>query len=167
MENYGFKVLVAVGIVLILASFLFVFPYVGFILNKRYAHVTVDSINMTGLNPEDPRNLLIFAVLLFGGAGLHCEGFCPITKRKLRQASLGQNQVKDASVLIVVCSNTSRSVNRYGKRGTEFYSVIDGAFASMIILLSAVNEGIGASFVGALKMIKLQRFLDYQDMLNQ
>ena len=31
----------------------------------------------------------------------------PITKRKLCQASLGQNQVKDASVLIVVCSNTS------------------------------------------------------------
>jgi nitroreductase len=30
----------------------------------------------------------------------------PITKRKLCQASLGQNQVEDASVLIVVCSNT-------------------------------------------------------------
>jgi nitroreductase len=33
-------------------------------------------------------------------------------------------------------------------RGREFYSIID-AFASMIILLSAVNEGIGAAFVGA------------------
>jgi nitroreductase len=48
-----------------------------------------------------------------------------------------------------VCSNTSRSVVRYRKRGIEFYSIIDGAFASMIILLSAVNEVIGASFVGA------------------
>jgi nitroreductase len=73
----------------------------------------------------------------------------PITKRKLCQASLGQSQVEDASVLIIVCSNTSRSVDRYRKRGIEFYSIIDGAFASMIILLSAVNEGIGASFVGA------------------
>ena len=82
-----------------------------------------------------------------------------ITKRKLCQASLGQNQVKDASVLIVVCSNTSRSVNRYGKRGTEFYSIIDGAFASMIILLSAVNEGIGASFVGAFEDDKVTRIL--------
>jgi nitroreductase len=81
----------------------------------------------------------------------------PITKRKLCQASLGQRQVKDASVLIVVCSNTSRSVNRYGKRGTEFYSIIDGAFASMIILLSAVNEGIGASFVGAFEDNKVSR----------
>ncbi|MGA7369105.1 MAG: nitroreductase family protein [Nitrososphaeraceae archaeon] len=43
----------------------------------------------------------------------------PITKGKLCQASLRQSQVEDASVLIVVCSNTSRSVNRYRKRGTE------------------------------------------------
>jgi nitroreductase len=83
----------------------------------------------------------------------------PITKSKLCQASLGQSQVKDASVLIVVCSNTSRSVNRYGKRGTDFYSVIDGAFASMIILLSAVNEGIGASFVGAFEDNKVTKIL--------
>jgi nitroreductase len=65
----------------------------------------------------------------------------PITKKKLCQASLGQSQVEDASVLIIVCANTSRSVIRYGKRGTDFYSIIDGAFASMIILLSAVNKG--------------------------
>jgi nitroreductase len=83
----------------------------------------------------------------------------PITKRKLCQASLGQRQVDNASVLIIVCSNTSRSVNRYKKRGTEFYSVIDGAFASMIILLSAVNEGIGASFVGAFEDNMVTRIL--------
>jgi nitroreductase len=91
----------------------------------------------------------------------------PITKRKLCEASLGQSQVEDASVLIVVCSNTSRSINRYGKRGTEFYSVIDGAFASMIILLSAVNEGIGASFVGAFEDNRVMKFLDCQYMLNR
>ncbi|MGI0042421.1 MAG: nitroreductase family protein [Nitrososphaeraceae archaeon] len=80
----------------------------------------------------------------------------PITKRKLCKASLGLRQVEDASVLIVVCSNTSRSV-RYGKRGTEFYSVINGAFAFMIILLSAFNEGIGASFVGAFEDDKVTK----------
>jgi nitroreductase len=83
----------------------------------------------------------------------------PITKRKLCEASLGQSQVENASVLIVVCSNTTRSVNRYGKRGTEFYSVIDGAFASMMILLSAVNEGIGASFVGAFEDNRVMKIL--------
>jgi nitroreductase len=83
----------------------------------------------------------------------------PITKRKLCQASLGQSQVKKASLLIIVCANTSRSINRYRKRGTEFYSIIDGAFASMIILLSAVNEGIGASFVGAFEDNEVTKIL--------
>jgi hypothetical protein len=32
-------------------------------------------------------------------------------------------------MLIIVCSNTSRSVGRYGNRGKEFYSIIDGAFS--------------------------------------
>jgi nitroreductase len=83
----------------------------------------------------------------------------PIIKRKLCQASLGQSQIEEASGLIVVCSNISRSVNRYRKRGTEFYSVIDGSFASMIILLSAVNEGIGASFVGAFEDNEVRKIL--------
>jgi nitroreductase len=83
----------------------------------------------------------------------------PITKKKLCQASLGQSQVEDASVLIIVCANTSRSVSRYGKRGTDFYSIIDGTFASMIILLSAVNEGIGASFVGAFEDNRIVKIL--------
>jgi nitroreductase len=83
----------------------------------------------------------------------------PITKRKLCEASLGQSQIEDASVLIIVCANTSRSANRYRKRGTEFYSVIDGAFASMIILLSAVNEGVGASFVGAFEDNEVKKIL--------
>ena len=42
------------------------------------------------------------------------------TKRKLRPASVNQEQVEEAPVLIVVCSNTSRSVGRYGERGKEF-----------------------------------------------
>jgi len=73
----------------------------------------------------------------------------PLIKKKLGDAALNQEQVYDAPLLIVVCANTSRSVGRYGKRGIEFYSIIDGAFASMLILLTAVNEGIGACFVGA------------------
>ena len=61
--------------------------------------------------------------------------------------------------MIVVCSNTSRSEERYGRRGREFYSVIDGAFASMLILLTAVNERIGAGFVGAFEDDKVSEIL--------
>jgi nitroreductase len=73
----------------------------------------------------------------------------PAIKKKLRKVAVDQEYVERAPVLIVVCSNTSRSTSRYGSRGKEFYSIIDGAFASMLILLTAVNEGIGACFVGA------------------
>ena len=34
-------------------------------------------------------------------------------------------------------------------RGEKFYSIVDGAFAALLILLAAVNEGLGAAFVGA------------------
>jgi len=45
-------------------------------------------------------------------------------------------------------------------RGREFYSIIDGAFASVIILLSAVNEEIGAAFVGAFEDDKVAQILE-------
>ncbi|MEW6604594.1 MAG: nitroreductase family protein [Thermoproteota archaeon] len=83
----------------------------------------------------------------------------PETKRKLRRASVNQEQVEQAPVLIIVCSNTIRSVGRYGKRGIEFYSVIDGAFASMLVLLTATNEGLGAGFVGAFDDDKVSEIL--------
>jgi nitroreductase len=82
------------------------------------------------------------------------------TKKKLRKAAVNQEYVEKAPLLIVVCSNTSRSVGRYGSRGREFYSIIDGAFASMLILLSAVNEGIGACFVGAFEDTKVSQILE-------
>jgi nitroreductase len=83
-----------------------------------------------------------------------------ITNKKLRKVAVDQDYVELAPVLIIVCSNTSRSINRYGMRGREFYSIIDGAFASMIILLSAVNEGIGAAFVGAFEDDKVSQILE-------
>ena len=69
------------------------------------------------------------------------------TKKKLRKAAVNQEYVERAPLLIVVCSNTSRSV-------------IDGAFASVLILLSAVNEGIGACFVGAFEDNKVSEILE-------
>ena len=82
------------------------------------------------------------------------------TKKKLRKAAVNQEYVEKAPVLIVVCSNVSRSVGRYGNRGKEFYSITDGAFASMLILLAGVNEGIGACFVGAFEDNKVSEILE-------
>lgn len=71
------------------------------------------------------------------------------TKLKLARAALEQSYVSEAPVVIVVISDTRRSKARYGERGEKFYSIIDGAFASMLVMLSAINEGLGAAFAGA------------------
>ena len=67
--------LLAVGVGLIMVLFLFIFPYIGFNTNKQYANVTVVLITMTGLDPQDSKNLYIFAVLFFGGVALIVKGF--------------------------------------------------------------------------------------------
>ena len=87
----------------------------------------------------------------------------PLIKEKLGKAALNQEQVYDAPLLIIVCVNTSRSVGRYGKRGREFYSIIDGAFAS---ILTAVNEGISACFVGAFLDDKVSEILELPEYVK-
>jgi nitroreductase len=90
----------------------------------------------------------------------------PTTKKKLRQASINQKVIEEASLLIVVCSNTSRSVGRYGQRVRDFYSILDGAFSSMLILLTAVNEEIGAGFVGAFEDNKVAKILELPEYVK-
>src|SRR5918994_4551166 len=90
----------------------------------------------------------------------------PAIKKKMRQASVNQKAIEDAPVLIVVCSNTSRSVGRYGQRGRDFYSIMDGAFASMLILLTAINEEIGAGFVGAFEDDKIAKILELPEYVK-
>src|ERR687893_2038494 len=80
-------------------------------------------------------------------------------KEALAQAALGQMFVAQAPLVIVVVSDTRRSAKRYGARGVRFYSIIDGAFVAMIILLAAVDEGLGACFVAAFHDREVQQVL--------
>jgi nitroreductase len=80
-------------------------------------------------------------------------------KDGLYRAALEQEYVSEAPVVIAVVSDTARSAEVYGRRGIEFYSIIDGAFASMLILLAAVDEGLGAAFVGAFDDGEVSRVL--------
>lgn len=70
-------------------------------------------------------------------------------KEALGHAALDQMFLADAPVVIACISDTERSAARYGRRGIDFYSILDGGFASMLILLAAVDEGLGATFVAA------------------
>ncbi len=57
----------------------------------------------------------------------------PAMKKKLRQALVNQKYVEDAPVLIVVCSKKALLALSVAvvSGGGDFYSIIDGAFASM------------------------------------
>jgi nitroreductase len=70
-------------------------------------------------------------------------------KDELGRAAFGQSFLAEAPVVVAVVSDTRRSAARYRERGVGFYSVVDGAFASLLILLAAVDRGLGAAFVGA------------------
>ena len=48
----------------------------------------------------------------------------------------------------------------------QFDSIIDGAFVSMVILLTAVNEGIGACFVGAFEDNKVSAILELAEFVK-
>ena len=71
------------------------------------------------------------------------------TKRRLAEAALGQMFLAEAPLVIATCRNLERNARRYGDRGRHFYSLIDASFATLMILLTARNEGLGACLVGA------------------
>jgi nitroreductase len=80
-------------------------------------------------------------------------------KHELARAALDQMFVAQAPVVIVVVSDVRRSARRYGERGVRFFSIIDGAFVAMLILLAVVEEGLGACFVGSFYDEEVQEVL--------
>jgi nitroreductase len=80
-------------------------------------------------------------------------------KEELARAALDQRFVAQAPLVIVVISDTRRSARRYGERGVHFYSIIDGVFVAMLILLAVVDEGLGACFVAAFYDREVQQVL--------
>ena len=80
-------------------------------------------------------------------------------KEDLAHAALDQMFVAQAPLVIVVVSDVRRSARRYGERGVSFFSIIDGAFVAMLILLAVVEEGLGACFVGSFYDEEVQEVL--------
>ena len=80
-------------------------------------------------------------------------------KHELARAALDQRFVAQAPVVIVIVSDVRRSALRYGERGVRFFSIIDGGFVAMLILLTVVDEGLGACFVGSFYDEEVQELL--------
>lgn len=87
------------------------------------------------------------------------------TRRALAGAALGQDFVAEAPVVIVACANGRRSLRRYPTRG-ELYSVIDTAFASLLLLLAVTEERLGATFVGAIREDRVRTILGLPERIR-
>ena len=70
-------------------------------------------------------------------------------KEKLYNASLKQEQIKNAPVCIVVCADLKKFSLKYHERGEFVYSIQDTASAVTLIILSANSLGLGSSWVRA------------------
>ena len=73
----------------------------------------------------------------------------PKVKRSLAVAALNQAFILKASVVFVVCADTTRSKRGYGGRGEKLYSIQDTAAATENILLAAHELGLATCWVGA------------------
>lgn len=94
-------------------------------------------------------------------------------KRKLAEAAYEDEYVKtrraqprfitDAPVIIVPCGNKSRFEAKYGKPAEKNarlpWWLIDAGFASLALILSAYDEGLVASFLGAIDDAKVMQAL--------
>ncbi|MEM4267547.1 MAG: nitroreductase family protein [Candidatus Woesearchaeota archaeon] len=73
----------------------------------------------------------------------------PEKKQALAEACLQQYWVASAPVIILLCSDFTKTQRFYGIRGERLYSIQDCAAAAMNMLLAAHAQGLGACWVGA------------------
>lgn len=73
----------------------------------------------------------------------------PAVRRALARSSWSRGARPDAGeVTVVFCGDVLKEAERYGERGATKYLHTDVAFAAMLFILSAVDEGLGAGFIG-------------------
>lgn len=80
-------------------------------------------------------------------------------KKAIAKASLKQTWMTTAPVFIVVCNDSPRLVELYGKNG-KFFSIQNCAAVTSYILLSATAKGLGSCWVGVFDYKELQKLLD-------
>ena len=69
--------------------------------------------------------------------------------RGLAQASLGQEFVAQAPVVLAFCAHPELSSHKYGRRGASLYSIQDATIACTFAHLAATALGLGSVWVGA------------------
>ena len=68
---------------------------------------------------------------------------------KICEKAIKQDFIKSAPVVIVVCADISKTIDRYGARGKNLYCIQDTAAAIQNILLCAASLNLGTCWCGA------------------
>ena len=81
-------------------------------------------------------------------------------KRKaLVNAAHGQGFIMEAPLCLVFCADPDRSAVKYGKRGSELYSIQDATIAGSFAILAAVDLGLATVWIGDFDEKKVQEIL--------
>jgi nitroreductase len=101
---------------------------------------------------DDLKKILLAADMAPSAGGLKSRKIfvvrSPALRRALAQASLDQDFIAEAPVVLVCCADLDR-ILEYGKRGRELYCIQDTAAAIENALLKAADLGLGTCWVGA------------------
>jgi len=71
------------------------------------------------------------------------------TKKKLYEAAIKQEQVRDAPVDIIICADLKKASLKYQERGEFLYSIQDTAGVITIMMITANALGLGSYWVRA------------------
>lgn len=86
-------------------------------------------------------------------------------KRKLSQAALGQDFIKEAPIVLVFYVVPSRSAAKYGERGS-LYAVQDATIAASFAWLQAVMLGLVGCWVGGFDEAEVKKVLEIKNDLR-
>ncbi len=87
----------------------------------------------------------------------------PNIKKQLSEAAYGQEYVRNAPIVIIVCGIPEKSAIKYGERGRTLYYIQDTAAMTQNILLAAHALGYGAVWVGAFDEKQVSHILNLPD----
>ncbi|MGB9636877.1 MAG: nitroreductase family protein [Thermoplasmata archaeon] len=106
--------------------------------------------------------LLEYGNLAPSAGNLQARDFIVVKKKETREAlaeaALGQEFVAEAPVVFVICTN-ERKISHYGTRGKSLYTYQDTAASAMILMLAALEFGLGTCWVGAFDEEKVRKIL--------
>ena len=80
------------------------------------------------------------------------------TKELLAVAAMDQTFLVDAPLVLVFCTNPSRSVDRYGKR-SELFSIQDATIATAYAQITTYALGLATVWLGAFDEEKVAKLL--------